>query len=210
MISIRRARPGDAAAIAAVHVAAWRSAYAGILGESYLVGLSEARMAAFYHRAILDRREGHAVFVAAVAEEEGPGVTPQMPGLGQPQVAGFAPPLVVGFASGGRARRRGLAEGEVETLYLLDDYRERGCGRRLMRAMAAHLRAIGCNSAMAWVLEDNPSRFFYRHIGGRLAMHEAIHVAGQSVEQVALVWDPIDTLLAATASVQEGRLREGG
>jgi GNAT superfamily N-acetyltransferase len=195
MISIRRARPGDAAAIAAVHVAAWRSAYAGILGNSYLAELSEPRMAAFYHRAILDRRGGHAVFVATAAEDDPPGL---------------ASPQVVGFASGGRARRRGLAEGEVETIYVLDDYRERGCGRRLMRAMAAHLRVIGCNSALVWVLADNPSRFFYRHIGGRLAMQEAIRVAGKGVQQVALVWDPIDTLLAATAPVQEGRLREGG
>ncbi|NKC33769.1 GNAT family N-acetyltransferase [Falsiroseomonas selenitidurans] len=191
MISIRRARPGDAAAIAAVHVAAWRSAYAGILGERYLAELSEPRLAHFYHRAILDRREGHAVFVATAPAEE-------------------APAQVVGFASGGRARRRGLAEGEVETLYVLDDFRERGCGRRLMRAMAAHLRAIGCNSAMAWVLADNPSRFFYRHLGGRPAMQEGIRVAGQSVDQLALLWDPIDTLLAATAPVPEGRLREGG
>ena len=57
----------------------------------------------------------------------------------RPTGRGRSPPIV-GFASGGRARRRGLAEGEVETLYLLDDYRDRGVGRRLMRAMAAHLR----------------------------------------------------------------------
>jgi GNAT superfamily N-acetyltransferase len=188
MISIRRARPGDAAAIAAVHVAAWRSTYAGILDERYLATLSETRLAAFYQRAILDRREGHAVFVATAAGQDESGE----PASG-----------VVGFASGGRARRRGLGEGEVETLYILDDYRERGVGRRLMRAMAAHLRAIGCNSAMAWVLQDNPSRFFYRHLGGRMAMHEAIRVAGQGVEQVAVLWDPIDTLMAATAPVKE-------
>ncbi|MGG5807738.1 N-acetyltransferase family protein [Falsiroseomonas sp. CW058] len=192
MISIRRARPGDAPAIAAVHVAAWRSAYAGILDDRYLANLSEARLAAFYQRAILDRREGHAVFVATAAGQDHPRDAP----------GGEAG--VVGFASGGRNRRRGLGEGEVETLYVLDDYRERGVGRRLMRAMAAHLRAIGCNSAMAWVLRDNPSRFFYRHLGGRPAMHEAIRVAGQGVEQVAVLWDPIDTLLAATAPVKEG------
>ncbi len=194
MISIRRARPGDAAAIAAVHVAAWRSAYAGILRDGYLAELSEIRLASFYHRAILDRREGHAVFVATATAEGSATSLPQ----------------VVGFASGGRARRRGLAEGEIETLYVLDDYRERGCGRRLMRAMAAHLRAVGCNSAMAWVLEANPSRFFYRHLGGRMAMREMIRVAGQAVEQIALLWDPIDTLLAATAPVPEGRMREEG
>lgn len=197
MISIRRARPGDAAAIAAVHVAAWRSAYAGILRDGYLAELSEDRLAGFYHRAILDRREAHAVFVATAT---GP----------DRELNEAAAAQVVGFASGGRARRRGLAEGEVETLYVLDDWRERGCGRRLMRAMAAHLRAVSCTSAVAWVLEQNPSRFFYRHIGGRMAMRQSIRVAGQEVEQIALVWDPIDTLLAATAPLPEGRMREEG
>ena len=169
-----------------MHVAAWRSTYAGILQDAYLANLSEPRLASFYHRAIQDRRDGHAVFVATEA------LTSQ-----------WGPPEVVGFASGARARRHGLGEGEVETLYVLDDFRERGIGRRLMRATAAHLRAIGCNSAMAWVLENNPSRFFYRHLGGRMTMHEAIRVAGQGVEQVALVWDPIDILLAATATTPE-------
>ena len=60
-----------------------------------------------------------------------------------------------------------LAEGEVETLYVLDDWRERGVGRRLMRAAAAHLVDIGCQSAFLWVLRDNPSRWFYQRLGGR-------------------------------------------
>jgi GNAT superfamily N-acetyltransferase len=191
MICVRRARPDDARGIAAVHVAAWRSAYAGILDDTYLANLSETRMAAFYHHAILDRRQGHAVFVATAAGTDQPG---DQPG---PDAA------IVGFASGGRARRRGLAEGEVETLYVLDDFRERAVGRRLMRAMAAHLRVIGCNSALVWVLADNPSRYFYRRLGGRPAMTEAIRVAGRPVEQTALIWDPIDVLLSATAPVKE-------
>ncbi len=192
MISIRRARPGDAPAIAAVHVAAWRSAYAGILSDEYLANLSEGRLSAFYARAILDRRDGHAVFVATAG------------GGDQPRDASGGEATVVGFASGGRARRMGLAEGEVETLYVLDDYRERAVGRRLMRAMGAHLRAIGCHSAVAWVLRDNPSRYFYCRIGGRVAMQDVVAVAGQGVPQVAMVWDPIETLLAATAPVKEG------
>jgi len=192
MICVRRARPDDAPGIAAVHVAAWRSAYAGILDESYLAGLSESRLAAFYARAIFDRQRGHAVFVATAGGTDQPG---DQPG---PDAA------IVGFASGGKARRRGLAEGEVETLYVLDDFRERGVGRRLMRAMGAHLRAVGCNSALVWVLADNPARYFYRHLGGRIAMNEAIRVAGKPVGQTAVLWDPIDVLLSATAPVKEG------
>jgi ribosomal protein S18 acetylase RimI-like enzyme len=191
MIAVRRARADDAPGIAAVHVAAWRSAYAGILDERYLAHLSEARLAMFYRRAILDRREGHAVFVATAG------------GSDQPADQPGPEPAIIGFASGGRARRRGLAAGEVETIYLLDDYRERSVGRRLMRAMAAHLRAIGCGSALVWVLADNPARYFYRHIGGRQAMADTVLVAGHPVPQTAFVWDPIETLLSATAPVKE-------
>jgi len=189
MISIRRARPADAPAIGEIHAAVWRSAYAGILPDGYLAALSAPRLAGFYQRAIIDRREAHAVFVAVAGGQDS---------LGAP--SGSA---VVGFASGGRARRAGLAEGEVETLYLLEDWRERGAGRRLMRAMGAHLRAVGCRSAMLWVLADNPTRWFYRHLGGREAAREVIRVGGQAVEQAAYVWDPIETLLAATAPAGE-------
>ncbi len=186
MISIRRARPADAQAIGEIHAAVWRSTYAGILPDAYLAGLSAQRLAGFYQRAVLDRREGHAVFVAVA---------------GGAEAAGEA--TVVGFASGGRARRPGMADGEVETLYLLEDWRERGAGRRLMRAMSAHLRAVGCRSAMLWVLVDNPTRWFYRHLGGREVAREDIRVGGKTVEQAAFIWDPIEALLAATAPAQE-------
>ena len=61
MIDIRRARLGDAAAIGAVHVTAWRSAYPSILPDDYLAGLSVPRMAVTYDRMI---RRGAGVFVA--------------------------------------------------------------------------------------------------------------------------------------------------
>lgn len=192
MINVRRARPDDAPGIAAVHVAAWRSAYAGILDDAYLAQLSEVRLSAFYQRAIQDRAGGHAVFVATAGGSDRPG-----------DAAGTDAP-VIGFASGGRARRSGLAEGEVETLYVLDDYRERAVGRRLMRAMAAHLRAIGCGSALVWVLSNNPAGWFYRHLGGKPVMTEEIRVAGRPVQQSAYAWNPIDILLSATAAVKEG------
>jgi hypothetical protein len=194
MILIRRARPDDARAIAAVHVEAWRSAYAGILPENFLAGLSVARLAAEYARGMLVRRDGHAVFVAVAEGAERPGDAPG------------ARPVVVGFASGGRARRAlgEVALGEVETLYLLDDFRERGIGRRLMRAMAAHLAAIGCGGAMLWVLSDNPSLWFYRHLGGKPVARETITVGGQPVEQTAVLWEPIGSLLLATAPTPGG------
>ena len=109
---------------------------------------------------------------------------------------------IVGFATSGRARRphSALADGEIETLYVLDDWRERGLGRRLLRAAALYLSEQGCRSAFVWVLRDNPSRWFYTRLGGRPAAEDTIQFGGASVVQTAYVWNPIDTLAQATST----------
>ena len=185
MISLRKARAADAIAIGAVHVAAWRSAYPGILPDTYLARLSVSRQAAYYDAAI---RNGTGVTVATAS------------GTDVPIGSG---PRIIGFTTASRARASDVAgmrlgEGEVATLYVLDDWRERGVGRRLMRASAAHLADIGCRSAFVWVLRDNPSRWFYQRLGGRPVAEQMIQFAGQPVPQTAFVWDPIEQLLAAS------------
>lgn len=185
MISIRKARPADAAAIGAVHVAAWRSTYPGLLPDEFLANLSAPRQAAHYDGAI---RTGSGVIVATASGADVP--------LG-------SMPRIVGFATAGRARNaeiggRRLGDGEVETLYVLDDWRDRGVGRRLMRAAAGHLAEIGCRSAFLWVLRDNPNRWFYQRLGGRPVAEAQIRFAGQPVIQTAFMWDPIEQLLAAS------------
>jgi ribosomal protein S18 acetylase RimI-like enzyme len=186
VITIRRARPTDAAAIAAVHVAAWRSTYPGILPDAYLARMNVVRQAGHYERAI---RAGVGVHVATASGIDlGPeGGTPR----------------VVGFTTSGPTRNQAatelLGQGEIETLYVLDDWRERGIGRRLMRAAAGHLAGIGCASAFLWVLRDNPSRWFYARLGGKAAAESLVEVGGQAVPQTAYVWSPLDKLVQATA-----------
>jgi GNAT superfamily N-acetyltransferase len=181
VITIRRARPSDAAAMARVHLSTWRSTYAGLLPKDYLTGLSALREGAQYEQAILERRGGHAAFVAVADGFETPGGG------------------IVGFVTGGLSRRPQIADGEVETLYLLDDFRGRGVGRRLMRAMASHLASLGAQSAFAWVLAANPSRWFYARLGAKQVAREEIAFAGLRLEQLAYAWAPIHTLLTATA-----------
>jgi ribosomal protein S18 acetylase RimI-like enzyme len=139
------------------------------------------RQAAHYGAAI--RSGGACVFVAVASAEDVP--------------AG-GPPRIVGFATGRRARtnRLGrLGEGEIETLYVLDDFRERGLGRSLIRSVARALAEGGCGSAFLWVLRDNPSRWFYERLGGRPVAQSLIDVADRPVMQIAFLWDPIALLL---------------
>ncbi len=186
MIGVRQARRNDAAAIAGVHVAAWRSTYPGILPDDYLTGMSVSRQAAYYDVAI---RRGGCIYVATAA------------GIDVPEGSG---PRVVGFTTAGRARwtdgsGRCPADGEIETLYVVDDWRDRGIGRRLLRAAAASLAESGCRSIFLWVLRDNPSRWFYERLGGRPVVEAMIRVGGRPVIQTAFVWDPIERLLEASA-----------
>ena len=172
-ISVRRARPSDAPSIGAVHVAAWRSTYPGILPEAYLARLSVAREAAHYAAAIA---ADAGVFVSVDDDLQ----------------------RVIGFATTGLGGRDAPAEGEIQTLYVLDDYRDLGAGRGLMARAAAHLAGLGCGSAYLWVLRDNPSRWFYNHLGGRQTLDKTIGWAGVTLVQSAYVWDPIDLLFGAS------------
>jgi ribosomal protein S18 acetylase RimI-like enzyme len=180
MISVRRAELADASAIGAVHVAAWRSTYPGILPDAYLAKLSPTRLALQYRAAI----GAGATVMVATARGEGP--------------------RIVGFATAGTARTPGLGDGEIETLYVLDDFRDQGVGRRILRAAAAQLAARGCASVFVWVLRQNPSRWFYRHLGGQQAAEGQTRLAGVALEQVAYSWDPIDSLLMEAKRPSKG------
>ncbi len=175
MIEIRRARSGDAPGIGAVHVSAWRSAYAGILPDAYLARLSVARQAHYYERSI---RLGGGVLVAAARQG------------------------VVGFATARAVRPSELGDGEVETLYVLDDFRDAGVGSALLRAAGQFLAGRACNAAYLWVLRDNPAQFFYERLGGKLAASGTTIVGGKPIPQLAYAWNPIAKLIEQEVSRQ--------
>jgi GNAT superfamily N-acetyltransferase len=177
VIAIRRARAGDAPGIAVVHVATWRSAYAGLLPDTFLERLSVIRLTGQYDRAI---RMGLGLHVAINA-------------------SGTTEPSVVGFTSARRSRSDRLGDGEVETLYVMDDWQNQGIGGELLRASGKFLAGLGCRSAYAWVLRENPAGFFYQRLGGKRIATSTTSVGGQDIPQIAYAWDPIETLLDVDA-----------
>src|SRR5262252_6058474 len=151
MIQIRRARREDAAAIGRVHVETWQATYAGLLPDSMLAAMSDVRQSAWWSRLLADPGEARGIFVAD-DEETG----------------------VVGFGSCGPVRDppEGLdgtetRVGEVYTLYVESDFQNRGLGRRLLDALFRQLHADGCDTAILWMLAENPTRFFYEGMGGK-------------------------------------------
>ena len=172
MIRIRRASRSDARAIARVHVETWQSAYAGLLPDSMLAGMSDVRQAAWWTRLLGDPGEARGVFVA---DDQDMGV--------------------VGFGSCGLVRDkpegldgREIRVGEVYTLYVEPDFQNMGLGRRLLDALFRQLRADGCDTAVLWMLAANPTRFFYEGLGGETVGHRVDTMAGTDVEEMAFAW----------------------
>jgi ribosomal protein S18 acetylase RimI-like enzyme len=179
VIRIRRAAKSDAAAIGRVHVETWQSTYAGLLPDKLLAGMSDVRQSAYWSRLLADPGEARGVFVA---DDEDQGV--------------------VGFGSCGPVRDppEGLdgtevRVGEVYTLYVEPDFQNLGLGRRLLDALFRQLRADGCDTAVLWMLADNPTRFFYEGLGGARVGHRVDTMAGVDVEELAFAWRDLEAPL---------------
>jgi len=140
---VRRARLEDAAAIAAVHVRTWRTAYEHVFGAERLAAIDlDAREEQWRQR--LGEPEWQEVVL--VVEDES---------------------SIVGFASCGESRDA-PGEGELYAIYVLPESWGSGAGPVLL---AAALAALGedFKRASLWVLEENPrARRFYEREGWTL------------------------------------------
>ena len=167
-VAIRGAAAGDAAAIAAAHVAAWRETYSGLMPASVLQGLNPAQSQEQWRRSLAD-----AHVECFVAETTGAGV--------------------FGFASAGPQRSEELAyAGEIYTLYLMTAWQRRGIGTTLLGLIARALDRRGLRSASLWVLKDNSrARLFYERHGAGLAGERQAKFGPATLTELAYGWDDV-------------------
>lgn len=139
----RPAVPGDAPAIARVHVASWNAAYRGVIADAALDALTEERLAPEWRGAI----EGDEAEVAVV-EVDG---------------------VVAGYSRYGPAKDDDLdpaTTAEIYGFYLHPDAWGRGAGRALMDHVKADLGGRGYGDACLWVVQVNErAQGFYRALG---------------------------------------------
>ena len=139
--SIRPARIGDASSIAAVHDAAWREAYHGIIPGKALQAMINRRGPVWWSSAI---RGGSRILVLEFDRQ------------------------VVGYVSLGRNRVTAIPyAGEIFELYLKPEFQGLGFGSRLFAAAQEDLAENGYLSIIVWALADNERALrFYEGLGG--------------------------------------------
>lgn len=171
-ILIREAGEADAAAMASVNVASWRSTYREILPAPLLASLSEPEQTARWAERLGPFRDRN---VAVVAEEER---------------------RVVGYANGG-AERGGDPDyrSELYAIYILETHQRLGIGGRMVTEVAGRLIDQGFESMLVWVLEDNPSRAFYESLGGVYLREQKLDLGLVVVSEVAYGWPDMQALV---------------
>ncbi len=163
-LSVRTARPDDAAEVARVYIESWHDTYPSVLPMQMLCAMTPKGQTARWHAAIRARRE-----TVLVAEN---------PKLG-----------ILGMTSIGSCRDGALGfDGEVYTLYVHPDYFGHGVGRALLHAAFANLRQRGFTSCVIWAHAKNPARFFYEAMGGRLIAERTAKMMGDAVPETAFGW----------------------
>ena len=151
---MRLARPDDASALGALHVAAWRAAYRGLFPDEVLDRQSVER-----------RAEQHRAWLSAPPTPDHRTWTAWSP-------PGPAAARLLGFSISGPARDPDLAAdagvGEVYALYLQPDCVGRGLGRALFGRSLATLRDQGRREVVLWVADGNlRAQRFYEAAGLR-------------------------------------------
>jgi ribosomal protein S18 acetylase RimI-like enzyme len=161
---IRVALPADAPAIAALNVRAWRWAYAGLVPEALLDGLSierdEVRCRAYLANLPARMRTW-------VAERAG---------------------RVVGYVNAGPSRDAdaALGTGEVYALYVDPAEVRTGVGRALFAHAMDALLAQGCRAVTLWVLVGNERacRFYDAAGGVRDGATQVAHYDGTPLDEL--------------------------
>ncbi|MBP2471344.1 GNAT superfamily N-acetyltransferase [Crossiella equi] len=143
-IRVRHAKPADAAGMAQVHVAAWRTAYVDLLAAEVLDGLDVSRSRERWATILFAPPEGSRRLVAVTEDDTVCG----MSALGAPRSS------------------EPEGTGELWMLNVSPDWWGQGVGAALLRAAERELTTLGYWRAVLWVLTGNTrARRFYQREG---------------------------------------------
>jgi ribosomal protein S18 acetylase RimI-like enzyme len=158
MLLVRAAHIDDADDLAAAHVEGWRVGYRGLFPDEYLDSHEFASERLERWRAWTWNALGRSTLYVAELDRRVVGFAHIGPEREQPECDQSGRPAVPALAAAVR--------GEVYGFYLHPDAWGSGCAAALMDHATSQLIEDGYDSAVLWVLRDNPrARRFYERAG---------------------------------------------
>ena len=173
-LHIRDAGIDDAANVAVIHCASWRSAYAGILEQSFLDGPIETDRAALWNDRFIYPQAEQIVLIAEEAS---------------------AQPIGFLCAFGGVDPHWGSL---IDNIHVLPSHRGQGSGARMMQNVAMRLASRHPGMGIhLWVFAANEAGLrFYERLGGIVVERDTSRIpAAKGAAVLRLHWpDPYSLL----------------
>lgn len=169
--TIREAGPADAENIGSLHAQSWKTAYRGLLPDSYLDNNLVAERKKYWSEKfpLLSAKE----FVLVAENEKG----------------------IIGFAAVMDKPDKGY-DALLDNLHVQPDIKGQGIGGALLKAVASNLIRTGRKNFYLWVLKGNtPAEKFYKAKGGEPYDHSTAVFGGVVVSETRFVWRRLDALL---------------
>jgi GNAT superfamily N-acetyltransferase len=160
---IRQARIDDSFEIAKVHVDCWRTTYKDIVPDEKLENMSYENSREKWESFFKETSDmSNGILLAEYNKK------------------------VIGFCAGGRIRKRSKRtegyEGEIKAVYILEEHQKNGVGKKIIAAYEEMFRKSSIFSYIIWVLKDNPSKIFYRKLGGKLITTKTYDIGGKKLK----------------------------
>jgi len=170
-LTVRTARPEDAADLARIYIESWQDTYAGVISHALLGSMSHKSHTARWQAAIKADKNLGAVLAAEDAHHG-----------------------VVGLCSLGRARDGALGfEGEIYTLYVDPAFLGRGAGRALLSGAFDVLKERKLKSCLIWAHARNNACFFYEAMGGYRVANRTTRLMGELTPEIGFGWKRLAT-----------------
>ncbi len=167
-LSVRLARPEDAADLARIYIDSWQDTYAGVISHSLLGAMSLKNHTARWQNTI----KGPGTVLVAEDSHFGP----------------------VGLTSLGAARDAGRGfEGEVYTLYVDPAFLGRGTGRALLTSAFDSFKDRKLRSCLIWAHARNNACFFYEAMGGKRIATRTTRLMGELTSETGFGWRQLAT-----------------
>jgi ribosomal protein S18 acetylase RimI-like enzyme len=171
-LTVRTARPEDAADLARIYIESWQDTYAGVISHTLLGAMSLRIHTARWQKTIKSMEKHSGAVLVAEAAQFG----------------------AIGLCSLGKARDSGLGyDGEIYTLYVDPAFLGRGAGRALLTGAFEALKDRKMRSCLIWAHAHNNACFFYEAMGGRRVAMRSTKLLGELTPETGFGWKRLAT-----------------
>ncbi len=164
-IIIRNATVSDAEWIASVQIRSWKETYHAIIPQKYLNSLEINKKKKVWSELL--SKPWTMTLIAEYWE-------------------------LVGFINYWVSREKTNYDWEVYSLYIREEYKWKWIWKELFLWARKDMVWRGFKSFYVWVLDKNPSKWFYEKMGGRVIGEKDVEIGDTRVKEIAYGWKSLD------------------